>query len=57
MGPLLTQIESIASICFTSKFIEDIELQKQEANNDAGGAADQSVDAANNDFAFVSLLY
>lgn len=54
MAPLLTQIESIASICFTSKFIEDIHLQKQEANDKE---ADQSVDAANNDFAFVSLLY
>ena len=29
MAPLLSQISTIASICFTSKFIEDIQIQQQ----------------------------
>ena len=57
MAPLLAQIQTIASICFTSKFIEDIRLQ-QQAKKEGGDSADQSIDGdANDEFKFMSLLY
>ena len=55
MAPLLAQIQTIASICFTQKFIEDIQLQQEEKKG--GLSADQSLDDANNEFKFMSLLY
>ena len=57
MAPLLAQIQTIASVCFTSKFIEDVELQQQLKKRDAGlnDSADNSVQ--DDEFKFMSLLY
>ena len=59
MAPLLAQIQTIASICFTLKFIEDIQLQQQMKKGEAEDAeaddsANQSID---DEFKFMSLLY
>ena len=45
MAPLLAQIQTIASICFTSKFIEDVEMQQQmnKGGKDLNDSADNSV--------------
>ena len=42
MAPLLAQIQTIASICFTTKFIDDVKFQ-QEMKKD-GDSADASFD-------------
>lgn len=55
MAPLLAQIQTIASICFTTKFIDDVKFQ-QEMKKDAD-SADASFDDGQNDFKFMALLY
>ena len=55
MAPLLAQIQTIASICFTTKFIDDVKFQ-QEMKKD-GDSADASFDDGQNDFKFMALLY
>ena len=57
MAPLLAQIQTIASICFTSKFIEDVKWQQEMKKDGDADSADCSFDNGQNELKFMALLY